>query len=325
MKLCVTGGAGYIGSVVVERLLADGHEITVLDNLGTGHRAAVPGECRFVEGDIRDRAALDRAIDSTTEAVLHFAALSLVGESVEKPLAYFDNNVGGTVKLLEAMRERGVGRFVFSSSAAVYGAPDALPIDETAPCRPENPYGATKLMVEEILAAARTAHELSYVALRYFNAGGSTPTRGEDHDPETHLIPIVLDVAAGRREHFSIFGDDYDTPDGTCIRDYIHVVDLADAHVRALDAMARGFSGSLNLGSEDPFTVLDVVRKTEAVTGLPVAYRIGARRAGDPPALLASSKKAEAVLGWKKRHSALEEIIRSADEWRRAHPDGYGD
>jgi len=325
MKLCVTGGAGYIGSVVVERLLEDGHEITVVDNLRTGHRSAVPDQCRFVEGDIRDRAALDRAIDSSTDAVLHFAARSLVGESMQKPLAYFDNNVGGTIKLLDAMRRHGVARFVFSSSAAVYGAPESLPIVETAPCRPENPYGTTKLMVEQILAAARAAHGLHYVALRYFNAGGSTETRGEDHDPETHLIPIVLDVAQGRRKRFSIFGDDYDTPDGTCIRDYIHVVDLADAHVRALDAMAGGFSGSLNLGSEDPFTVLEVVRTTEQVTGKPVAYEIGPRRAGDPPALLASSKRAEEVLGWKKRHSALEEIIRSAHEWRLAHPDGYAD
>lgn len=323
MKLCVTGGAGYIGSVVVERLLELGHEITVLDNLHTGHRAAVPDECRFVEGDIRDRAALDRAIDASTDAVLHFAALSQVGESVEKPLAYFDNNVGGTIKLLEAVRERGVGRFVFSSSAAVYGAPASLPIDETAACEPENPYGMTKLMIERVLESSRDAFGLSYVALRYFNAGGSTAARGEDHDPETHLIPVVLDAALGRRESFTIFGDDYDTPDGTCIRDYIHVVDLAEAHVQALDAMERGFSGSLNLGSEAPFTVLEVVKRTEAVTGREVDYEIGERRPGDPPALLASSKLAEETLGWKKRHSSLDEIIRSAYEWRTAHPRGY--
>jgi len=323
MKLCVTGGAGYIGSVVVERLLEIGHEITVVDNLTTGHREAVPSECRFVEGDIRDRTVLDRAIDRSTDAVLHFAARSLVGESVQKPLEYFDNNVGGTVSLLGAVRDHGVGRFVFSSSAAVYGAPDSLPIVETAPCRPENPYGETKLMVEQILAASRTAYGLSYVALRYFNAGGSTARCGEDHDPETHLIPIVLDVALGKRERFSVFGDDYDTPDGTCIRDYIHVVDLAEAHVLALDAMDSGFSGSLNLGSDDPFTVLEVVRKTEAVTGRKVAFDIGARRPGDPPALLASSKLAESTLGWTKRQSSLEGIIRSAFEWRRAHPRGY--
>jgi UDP-glucose 4-epimerase len=249
--------------------------------------------------------------------------MSLVGESVEKPLDYFDNNVGGSIRLLEAMRDRGVKQFVFSSSAAVYGAPDALPIEETAPCRPENPYGATKLMVENILASCRAAWGLSYVALRYFNAGGSTEARGEDHTPETHLIPIVLDTALGRRKTFSIFGDDYETPDGTCIRDYIHVVDLARAHVLALEAMGTGFSGALNLGSEDPFTVLEVVRRTEAVTGSPVAYEVGPRRPGDPPALLASSRKAAEVLGWKQQHSTLEEIVESAWKWRQANPDGY--
>jgi len=323
MKLCVTGGAGYIGSVVVEQLLGLGHDITVLDNLSTGHRDAVPESCRLVEGDIRDRAALERAIPEGTEAVLHFAAMSLVGESVQKPLDYFDNNVGGSIHLLGVMRDRSVKQFVFSSSAAVYGAPDALPIEETAPCRPENPYGATKLMVEGILASCRTAWGLSYVALRYFNAGGSTETRGEDHRPETHLIPIVLDTALGRRDRFSIFGDDYETPDGTCIRDYIHVVDLAQAHVRALDAMSGGFSGALNLGSEDPFTVLEVVRRTEAVTGRPVAYEVAPRRPGDPPALLASSRKAAEVLGWRKQHSSLDEIVESAWNWRQANPDGY--
>jgi UDP-glucose 4-epimerase len=325
MKLCVTGGAGYIGSVVVERLLELGHDITVLDNLRTGHRSAVPAECRFVEGDIRDRDALDRAIDSGTDAVLHFAALSLVGESVEKPLAYFDNNVGGTIRLLEAVRDHGVDRFVFSSSAAVYGAPESLPIDETAPCRPENPYGMTKLMIERVLESSSDAFGLRFVALRYFNAGGSTATRGEDHDPETHLIPIVLDVALGRRDRLTIFGSDYDTPDGTCIRDYIHVVDLAEAHVLALEAMDRGFCGSLNLGSEDGFTVRQVVERTEAVTGLEVAHTVGERRPGDPPALVASSRLAQETLRWKQRHSGLDEIIRSAWEWRRAHPDGYGD
>lgn len=323
MKLCVTGGAGYIGSVVVEQLLAEGHEITVLDSFITGHRDAVPSQCRLVEGDVRDPATLENAIDDTTEAVLHFAALSQVGESVTDPLAYFDNNVGGTVQLLRAMQRRGVLRFVFSSSAAVYGVPDGLPIEETAACHPENPYGWSKLMVENILAACRSAWGLSYVALRYFNAGGSTETRGEDHRPESHLIPVVLDTALGKRETFTIFGDDYDTPDGTCIRDYIHVVDLADAHVRALAAMDDGFTGALNLGSEQPFTVLDVVRRTEAITGVSVAHSIGPRRAGDPPALLASSREAERILGWKKRHSELDEIIASAYAWRQKNPSGY--
>jgi len=325
MKLCVTGGAGYIGSIVCERLLELGHDITVLDNLSTGHRSAVPDPCRFVEGDLRDAGALERAISDSTEAVLHFAAKSLVGESVERPLVYFENNVGGTLALLRVMQARGVRRIVFSSSAAVYGAPDALPIDEDAPRRPENPYGWSKMMVEEMLAASERAWGLSWVALRYFNAGGSTDARGEDHRPETHLIPIVLDVALGRRDTLTIFGDDYDTPDGTCIRDYIHVSDLAEAHVLALDAMGRGFSGALNLGSETPFTVLEVAQRTEALTGLTVSRQVGPRRAGDPPALLASSRRAEEVLGWRKSQSELDAIIESAHRWRVRHPDGYQD
>jgi len=323
MKLCVTGGAGYIGSVVVELLLQKGHDVTILDNLSTGHRGALPADCRFVEGDIRDRSALDRALDSNTDAVLHFAALSIVGDSVSDPLSYFDNNVGGSVSLLRAMESHGIRKFVFSSSAAVYGAPRRLPIVETEPCDPTSPYGTTKLMIETVLEASRKAWGLSYVALRYFNAGGSTERCGEDHRPETHLIPIVLDTAQGRREKFTIFGDDYDTADGTCIRDYIHVLDLAEAHVLALEAMDIDFSGPLNLGSEDPFTVLQVVRTTETVTGKKIQHETGARRPGDPPALLASSKKAAEVLGWHKRHSALEEIVRSSWQWRLAHPDGY--
>jgi UDP-glucose 4-epimerase len=323
MKLCVTGGAGYIGSVVVEQLLESGHEITILDNLSTGHRDSVPPECRLVEGDVRDPAALGKALDSKTGAVLHFAALSIVGDSVSDPLAYFDNNVGGSISLLRAMETHGIKRFVFSSSAAVYGAPKRLPIVETDTCNPTNPYGSTKLMIENVLEASRQAWGLSYVALRYFNAGGSTDRCGEDHRPETHLIPVVLDTALGKRDQFTIFGDDYETADGTCIRDYIHVVDLAEAHVLALDAVDGGFSGPLNLGSEDPFTVLQVVRSTEKITSKTIPREIGARRPGDPPALLASSKKAEQVLGWRKKHSALEEIIRSAYKWRLAHPDGY--
>jgi UDP-glucose 4-epimerase len=325
MKLCVTGGAGYIGSVVVELLLESGHEITVLDNLTTGHRTAVPKGCRLIEGDVRDSGAVDAALVGPVDGVLHFAALSIVPDSVADPLAYFDNNVGGTLCLLRAMQRNGVGRFVFSSSAAVYGAPGRLPIVETDPCRPENPYGTSKLMVESMLDASRDAWGLRYVALRYFNAGGSTEHRGEDHRPETHLIPIVLDTALGRREKFSVYGDDYDTPDGTCIRDYIHVRDLAEAHVLSLDAMDSGFTGALNLGSDDPFTVLQVVETTRRVTGREIAYEVAPRRPGDPPTLLASSKEAVRVLGWKRRHSALADIVRSAYEWRLAHPHGYGD
>ena len=324
MRLCVTGGAGYIGSVVAEQLVGAGHDVTVLDNLSTGHASAVPEGCRLVEGDIRDAAAVREAA-AGAHAVLHFAARSLVGESVEQPLAYYANNVAGSVALLEALRDLGVRRFVFSSSAAVYGTPDALPITEDAPRRPENPYGWTKLMVERVLADCERAWDLRWVALRYFNAGGSTERLGEDHDPETHLIPIVLDVALGRRERLTVFGDDYDTRDGTCVRDYVHVVDLARAHVAALDAMERGFSGPLNLGSETGFTVREVVERTEVVTGRRVACEVGARRAGDPPALVASSARAREVLRWKAEQSDLDAIIASAWAWRRTHPDGYPD
>lgn len=323
MKLLVTGGAGYIGSVVAEALLARGHEVVVLDNVSTGHRDAVPSGAHFVEGDVRDAAALARALDRHTDAVLHFAASSVVAESVQRPLDYFDNNIGGAVSLLRAMETAGVKRLVFSSTAAVYGAPSVLPIEEGAACAPENPYGWSKLLIERALEASRGAWGLSYVALRYFNAGGATASRGEDHRPESHLIPIVLDTALGARISVTVFGDDYDTRDGTCLRDYIHVSDLADAHVRALDAMANGFSGSLNLGSETGFTVLEVIRAVERVTGRPVRYEVGRRRAGDPPALVASSRHAARVLQWTPASSDLDEIVRSAHAWRTAHPRGY--
>lgn len=323
MKLLVTGGAGYIGSVVAEALLARGHEVVVLDNLSTGHRDAVPSGARLVEGDVRDAAALARAIDQNTDAVLHFAASSVVAESVQRPLDYFDNNIGGAVALLRAMESAGIKRIVFSSTAAVYGAPSVLPIEENAPCAPENPYGWSKLAIERALEASRVAWGLSYVALRYFNAAGATASRGEDHRPESHLIPIVLDAALGTRISVTVFGDDYETRDGTCLRDYIHVADLADAHVRALDAMANGFSGSLNLGSETGFTVLEVIRAVERVTGRTVRYEVGRRRAGDPPALVASSQHAARVLQWTPSSSDLDEIVRSAHAWRSAHPRGY--
>jgi UDP-glucose 4-epimerase len=323
MKLCVTGGAGYIGSVVAQALVGGGHEVTIVDNLSTGHMSALPDGCRFVRGDIRDAGVLGEALGSGLDAVLHFAALSVVGDSVKKPLDYFDNNVGGTIRLLKSMKEAGVKRIVFSSSAAVYGEPERLPIVETDACKPSNPYGFSKFAVEQMLEASRIAWGLQYVSLRYFNAGGSTDIHGEDHDPETHLIPVVLDVASGRRGKFTIFGDDYDTPDGTCLRDYIHVHDLADAHIRALSAMDHAYFGILNLGSDSAFTVAQVVRTVERITGRSVNHEIGGRRPGDPPALLASSKEAARILGWTKSRSSLEEIIRSAHEWRLQHPDGY--
>ena len=323
MKLCVTGGAGYIGSVVAESLIDAGHDVTVIDNLTTGHRDAVPKQSRFVEGDIRDHSTMEKAFDGGVDAVLHFAALSIVEDSVRKPLEYFDNNVGGTLALLQAMQRADITQFIFSSSAAVYGQPERLPIEESAPCVPANPYGVSKLFVEKMLAASREAWGLRFASLRYFNAGGSTAVHGEHHDPESHLIPIVLDVAFGRRERFSVFGNDYDTRDGTCLRDYVHVCDLAAAHVLALKALASGFSGILNLGSEQGITVLEVVRMVERVTGKTVTHEHGPRRPGDPAALLASSKQAEEILGWQKTNSSLEEIVRSAYEWRLQHPDGY--
>lgn len=323
MKVCVTGGAGYVGSIVAEVLASQSHEVVVLDNLSTGHRDAIPAGCRLIEGDVRDHAALALALDNGVEAVLHFAALSVVADSMRRPLDYFDNNVTGTTMLVRAMEARGIQRLVFSSTAAVYGTPAELPIGEEAPCRPENPYGWSKLTVEWMLAAARAAWGLQYVALRYFNAAGASAACGEDHRPESHLIPIVLEAALGRRASVMVFGDDYPTRDGTCVRDYIHVSDLARAHVLALDAMARGFAGALNLGSESGFTVREVIAATERVTGKKVPVENGARRAGDPPALVASSKRAEEALGWSPAHSDLEAIIASALVWRERNPRGY--
>ena len=325
MKLCVTGGAGYIGSVVAQQLVDEGHDVTIVDNLTTGHRSAIPEGVRFVEGDVRDRRVLREAFATGIEGVLHFAALSIVPDSVKRPLDYFDNNVGGSIQILESMRAMNIHRFVFSSTAAVYGEPDELPISESAPTTPTNPYGQSKLFVEKILESSRLAWGLHYVALRYFNAAGSTDKHGEHHDPETHLIPIVLDVAEGRRDKLTIFGDDYDTPDGTCLRDYIHVTDLATAHVLALGAMNEGFSGSLNLGSAEGFTVKEVMETVERVTGKPVAHEIGPRRPGDPHALLAASAKAEKTLSWQRTCSTLAQIIQSAHDWRLANPEGYAD
>ena len=323
MKLCVTGGAGYVGSVVAELLLEQGHSGVVLDNLTTGHRDAVPHGCTLVEGDVRDERALASALDQGIEAVLHFAALSVVADSMRRPLDYFDNNVTGSTRLVRAMEARGIKRLVFSSTAAVYGTPSVLPIEENASCRPENPYGWTKLTVEWMLAAARAQWGLSYVALRYFNAAGATVACGEDHRPESHLIPIVLDAALGRRASVTVFGDDYPTRDGTCVRDYVHVSDLALAHVLALDAMQRGFSGALNLGSEHGFSVREVIEATRRLTGRNLVQENGARRAGDPPSLVASSQRARETLQWSPEKSSLDDIITSALAWHERNPQGY--
>ncbi|MFI6811514.1 UDP-glucose 4-epimerase GalE [Nonomuraea sp. NPDC050328] len=306
MRLLVTGGAGYIGSVVAAQLLEAGHDVTVLDDLSTGHADAVPAGARFVEGDIAE-APLDGV-----EAVLHFAAKSLVGESVEFPERYWANNLGGTLKLLDAMRAAGVDRIVFSSTAAVYGNPESSPILESAPTRPVNPYGASKLAVDTALTTFAALYGLGAVSLRYFNVGGAYQTFRERHAIETHLIPNVLKVAAGEKQDVSIFGTDYPTPDGTCVRDYIHVADLAQAHLLALQACTPGEHRVYNLGNGTGFSVKQVVEVCREVTGHPIPAVVGPRREGDPAILVASSDKIQRELGWKPVHSSIEEIVRDA-------------
>jgi UDP-glucose 4-epimerase len=322
MKILVTGGAGYIGSVVTEHLLDGAHEVVVVDNLSTGHRGAIDARVSFREIDLLDEQSLT-AILSGIDAVCHFAAFSQIAESVADPLKYYRNNVGGAVSLLGAMRKRGVKYFLFSSSAAVYGEPDETPIGEEAPLRPLNAYGNTKLAIERLLADCSASWGLRSLSLRYFNAAGAGAHRGEDHRPETHLIPLTLDVALHRRDELVVYGDDYPTNDGTCVRDYIHVKDLATAHLLGLEKLIGGYSGVLNLGNGRGFSVLEVIRAAEKVTGLAVAHRIGERRPGDPAVLVASSQKAERVLGWKRFYPSIEEIIRDAYVWKKAHADGY--
>ncbi len=323
MKVLVTGGAGYIGSVVVEQLIKHGHQPVVYDNLSKGHAAAVAPEATFVKADLSDRDALVRALDRNgVEAVIHLAASSLVGESVEHPRLYFANNVGAGLCLLDAMLTVGVKKLVFSSTAAVYGAPQTAPITEETPQNPTNPYGESKLAFERMLRWYDEAYQLRYVSLRYFNAAGASERFGEDHDPETHLIPNVLRVAAAGTGHVEIFGEDYDTPDGTCVRDYVHVIDLADAHVLALNAMERG-SEVYNLGYGSGYSVAEVVEMARQVTRRWISTEAAPRRAGDPPVLIASPDKIMRDLGWNPRHSELDRIIESAWRWRLAHPNGY--
>jgi UDP-glucose 4-epimerase len=330
-RILVTGGAGYVGAVSVESFLAAGHEVVVLDDLSTGHRAAVPDGAPLVVGDYGDgSAAASLLADEGIEAILHCAARSLVGESLVEPARYFRDNVAGGIALLEAARETGVDRFVLSSTAAVYGVPDATPITEDAPLRPINPYGETKRSFEGALDWYAKAYGLRSVSLRYFNVAGATEATGEDHGPETHLIPAILQaVEAGRR--LTLFGDDYPTPDGTCVRDYIHVADLADAHLLALEATAAGdprtSDGLLacNLGTGEGASNLEVIAAAEAAVGRPIDYEVGPRRPGDPPVLVASAERAKAVLGWTARRPDLEEMVGSAWAWLRAHPDGYAD
>jgi UDP-glucose 4-epimerase len=327
MRITVTGGAGYVGSVTVERLLAAGHEVTVLDSLITGHRDAVPQGAKLVEGNVGDPQVVETALrDSQSEAVLHCAALSLVGESMTAPDRYFRNNVVEGVGMLDGIRAAGVRRVVFSSSAAVYGAPTRVPIEETDPLAPINTYGSTKLAFEHALTSYARAYGWGVVSLRYFNACGASETYGEDHDPETHLIPNVLRGALGGAA-VKIFGTDYDTPDGTAVRDYIHVLDLADAHLAALEHTAGMDAGHVacNLGSGSGFSVLEVVRAAESVVGRPIPHEFGPRRSGDPTTLVASSSKARELLGWEARRGTLGEMIGSAWNWHQGHPHGYED
>jgi len=331
MRVLVTGGAGYVGSVSVEALLAAGHDVSVLDDLSTGHRDAVPDAARLEVGTYGDEAELIELLDAgRIEAILHCAARSLVGESLRDPARYYRDNVAGGIALLEAARQVGVGRIVFSSTAAVYGDPESVPIEEDAPLRPINTYGETKRTFEGALAAYGTAYGLRSVSLRYFNVAGASERNGEDHDPETHLIPNVLRAADGTGDPVTVFGDDYPTPDGTCIRDYIHVADLADAHLLALDATAPDDdrTASLlacNLGSGGGFSVREVLTVAESVIGRPIPHAIGPRREGDPPVLVAAARRAQAVLGWQPARSTLDDMIASAWDWRQRHPDGYGE
>jgi UDP-glucose 4-epimerase len=333
MKVLVTGGAGYIGSVVADDLLQAGHQVVVFDNLSRGHRQAVPKNAELVVGELADRAALDQLLRGRAiDAVMHFAAFIEAGESMKAPETFFRNNSANTLNLLEAMLAAGVERFVFSSTAALYGNPERTPIEENDALRPTNAYGESKLLVERMLAWFHRIHGSRYASLRYFNAAGaSRPDRGEAHQPETHLIPRILEVALGRAEHVNIFGTDYPTPDGTCVRDYIHVSDLARAHLLALHALDQAEnSGSqtfepliYNLGNGRGFSVREVVEVARAVTGHPVPAIESPRRAGDPAVLIASSEKIRRELGWQPRFPDLKTIVESAWQWHRAYPDGY--
>lgn len=326
--ILVAGGAGYIGSHMTALLVEKGFQVVVADNLSTGHRQAVKGGAELRVGDVRDAAFLDRVFSEfAIDAVVNFAAFSLVGESVTDPLKYYGNNVGGAVSMLTAMKDHGVDKIVFSSTAATYGEPEKQPIEETDRTDPTNPYGGSKLAIEGLLKWCDRAYGIRYAALRYFNAAGANGEAdiGEDHHPETHLIPIVLQCALGKRERVGIYGDDYPTPDGTCVRDYIHVRDLAAAHLLALEYLDRGgASGAFNLGSGDGFSVRQIIDTARQVTGQPIPAVAEPRRAGDPSVLIASNAKAREVLGWAPERG-LETIIADAWAWHSAHPDGYGE
>lgn len=327
MAILVCGGAGYIGSHAAWYLIEKGEAVVIVDNLQTGHRGALHPRAKFYEGDIRDRAVLKQIFsENPIEAVMHFAANSLVAESVEKPLLYFNNNVYGMQVLLEAMATHAVKRIVFSSSAAVYGEPKHVPIQEDDETVPTNPYGETKRMMERMMRWVDHAHGIRYISLRYFNAAGAMEdgSLGEDHHPETHLLPLILQVPLGLRDYITVFGDDYPTPDGTCLRDYIHVLDLAAAHILALEHLRRGGESDIfNLGNGEGFSVKEMIRAAEKVTGRPIRTEFGACRAGDPAQLVASSAKARSILGWQPKFTGLADIIKTAWTWHKTHPCGY--
>ena len=329
MTVLVCGGAGYIGSHAVHELINRGEAVVIVDNLQSGHRSAVHPDAKFYQGDIRDSLLLDRVMEENKiDAVMHFAANSLVGESMEQPLKYFNNNVHGMQILLEAMVRHQVDKIVFSSTAAVYGEPERVPITEAEPTVPTNTYGETKLTMEKMMKWVSRANGIRYVSLRYFNVAGALEdgSIGEDHSPETHLIPLILQVPNGRREHITIFGEDYPTADGTCIRDYIHVVDLVDAHIKALAYLQQGKDSEIfNLGNGQGFSVREMIAAAVRATGQPIKVELGARRAGDPAQLIASSEKAKTVLGWQPQYTSVEEIIKTAWKWHKGHPDGYPD
>ena len=329
MAILVCGGAGYIGSHTVHQLVAKGEEVVIVDNLQTGHRGAINPKAKFYEGDIRNPEILDQIFtNNQIEAVIHFAANSLVGESMVKPLLYFNNNVYGMQILLESMVKHKVDKIVFSSTAATYGEPERVPILETDRTLPTNTYGETKLTMEKMMKWVSRADGVRYISLRYFNAAGALEdgSIGEDHNPETHLIPLILQVPLGKRDHITIFGDDYDTPDGTCLRDYIHVLDLAEAHILALEHLRKGGDSNIfNLGSGKGFSVKEMIEAAKKVTGKEIKVEVGERRAGDPAKLIASADKTHSVLGWSPKFDDVEFIIKTAWTWHSQHPRGYDD
>ena len=326
VKILVTGGAGYIGSITSAELLAAGHEVVVFDNLYQGHREAVPSGAAFVQGDLRDAEAVARLFreHKGIDGIMHFASYTLVGESMQKPLLYLRDNLVAGANVLEQAVANGVGRFILSSTANLFEEPESMPIEPENRIVPGSPYGESKFFLERTLHWFERIYGLKYACLRYFNASGDTPDRGEHHDPETHLIPVVLQVALGKREKLTIFGGDYPTRDGTCVRDYIHVVDLAQAHMLALEAIGQIGSRRYNLGNGSGFTNLEVVEAARRVTGHPIPYEIGSRRAGDPAVLVASSEKIRNELSWQPRYPTIDQIVGSAWEWHSRHPEGYG-